>query len=115
MFLPLLHQTFGLDNLASVELPVFIGFLEHSAQALIIVLGAGNFQGGGERDGAALHAFDQAFLPLVEQEDDVLDVLRRETGFVDDGVGVVVPFAQDFDVGQDFQWPVRTSYQHAVE
>lgn len=55
-----------------------------------------------QRNRPALHTLDQALLPLVEQKDDVLDVLGRDR-FVDDGVGVVAAFAQDFDVGQDFQ------------
>jgi hypothetical protein len=30
-----------------------------------VLVGSGNFQCRGQRDGAALHAFDEAFLPLV--------------------------------------------------
>ncbi len=75
MFLPLLNQALGLDDLAPVELAILIGLLEHSAEVLVVVLGAGDFQGSSQRNGAALHAFDQTLLPLVQQEDDVFDVL----------------------------------------
>ena len=68
-----------------------------------VFVGAGDFQRGGQRDGAALHAFDQAFLPLVEQEDDVFDVLGRQAGLLDDDLGAVAAFAQHLDVGQDLQ------------
>ena len=40
-----------------------------------VLVGPGDFQGRGQRDGAALHPLNQALFPLVEQEDDVFDVL----------------------------------------
>lgn len=46
--------------------PFFVGLLQQVAQ-----VGAADFRGGGQGDGAPLHAFDQALLPLVEQEDDI--------------------------------------------
>ncbi len=87
-------QSLGLDDLAAFELAVFIGFLQQVAQVgaaplalpltigvgVVWVVGAGpsNFQGGGERDGAALHAFDQALFALLQQNDDVAYVFRGE-------------------------------------
>jgi hypothetical protein len=54
-----------------------------------VLVGPGDFQGCGQRNGAALHAFDQTFLPLVEQEDDVFDVLGREACLLDNDLGAV--------------------------
>jgi hypothetical protein len=51
-----------------------VGLLQQIAQIGLAVasggvfVGAGDFQGGGQRDGAALHPFDQALFPLVEQQ-----------------------------------------------
>ncbi len=69
----LFDQALGFDDLAALELAVFVGLLQQVAQVGLVVafggvfVGAGDFQGSGQRDGAALHAFDQALLPLVEQ------------------------------------------------
>ncbi len=74
-------KAFGFDNLAAFEVAVFVGLLQQVTQVGLVVafggvfVGAGDFQDGGEWDGAALHTLDQALLPLVEQEDDVFDVL----------------------------------------
>ena len=85
-----------LQQVAEVGLAVFPG-------GAGILVGSGDSQGGGQRDGAALHAFDQAFFALVEQEDDVFDVLGRQACFLDDDLGAVAAFAQHLDIGQDLQ------------
>ena len=105
----LFNQALGFDDLAALELAVFVSLLQQVTQVGLaialsgIFVGAGNFQGGGQRDGAALHAFDQAFLPLVEQEDDVFDVFGRQARLLDDDLCAVATFAQHLDVGQDLQ------------
>ena len=68
-----------------------------------VLVGPGNFQRCSQRDGAALHTLNQAFLPLVEQEDDVLDVLGREACLLDDDLGAAAAFAQHLDIGQYLQ------------
>ena len=109
VFHALFDQALGLDDLAALELAVLVGLLKQVAQVGLAVafggvfIGAGNFQGRGQRDGAALHAFDQAFLPLVKQEHDVFDVFWRQARLLDDDLGAVAAFAQHLDVGQDLQ------------
>ncbi len=77
----LFDEALGFDDLAAFELAVFVGLLQQVAQVGLAVaisgvfVGAGDLQGRGLRDGASMHAFDQALFPLVEQEDDVFDVL----------------------------------------
>ncbi len=78
-------QALGLDDLAAFELAVFISLLKQVTQVgsaalalpfaisvgavWVVGAGPGNFQGSGERDGAALYTLDQALLALLQQKD----------------------------------------------
>ena len=70
-FLTFFKKAFGFDDLSALELPAFIGFLQHVAQIGIAVFGTGNLQRGGQRNKAALHAFNQPVFALLQQEHDV--------------------------------------------
>ena len=58
MLLAFLYQALGFDYLATFEMTVFVGFLQHVTQVLITVFGTCNFQCRGKRHSAPLHTFN---------------------------------------------------------
>ena len=74
LFAALFDQPLGIRDLVPFELAGLVGLFQHVPEVFIVMLGAGDLEGGGQRDGAVLHRLDQALLALFQQEDDVADV-----------------------------------------
>ena len=73
MLFALFNQALGFNDLAALELAVFVGLLQH-IPGFIVVVGADYLDGNGQRNVAALISLDQSLFTLVEQKHDVIDV-----------------------------------------
>ena len=78
LFAALFDQPLGIRDLVPFQLAGLVGLFQHVAEVFIVVLGAGDLEGGGQRDGPVLHRLDQALLALFQQEDDVADIFLRQ-------------------------------------
>ena len=74
LFAALFNEPLGIRDLVALQLAGLVGLFQHVAEVFIVVLGAGDLEGGGQRDGAVLHRLDQALFALFQKEDDVTDI-----------------------------------------
>lgn len=87
----------------TLQLTGLVGLFQQVAEVFIVMLGAGDLERGGQRDGAVLHCLDQALLPLFQQENDVPDIFFRKPRALDEVIKCVVTRKQELDIGEDLQ------------
>jgi hypothetical protein len=96
------HAT-RLDQLAAAQLSGLVGFLQSGLDRFVIGASARNGDRRVEWDASAADGHQEPFLPVLEQIQDALDILRAQAGLLRDGFLVVALIPQLLDAGQQFQ------------